>query len=335
MIEAKRRNMRQTYMENIMFNKQSTKTFPKIFLIGLLLLAFPLAACNTLSDTVAAAPTEQQEIVPLTSANDTAVETAPVVTELEVNDVSEETSDTDEPSITATANLTPEEIEDLLFMREEEKLARDVYLTLYEQWGIPVFQNIAASEQVHMDNMLSLINAYGLTDPVGSNAAGIFSDSTLQSLYSDLVAAGSESAADALLVGAAVEEIDILDLQGSLTQTHKEDIVAVYHNLLAGSENHLRAFVSSWERQTGETYLPQHLDAGEYAAIMDGTQGANGQGYGSGGGQGNGGNGGFGQSGSGQGQGGQGNGNRGQGKGRGGNGGQGQGANGGFGQSSQ
>jgi hypothetical protein len=320
-------------MENIMFKKQQAKPFKKIFLISLLLVAFPLAACSTLSDTAAAA-TEQQEIVPLTSAKDTVDENAPVITELEAIDVAEETSDADNAASTNTADLTPEEIEDLLFMREEEKLARDVYLALYEQWGIPVFQNIAASEQVHMDSILSLINAYGLTDPVGSNGAGTFSDPTLQSLYNELIAAGSGSSADALLVGAAVEEIDILDLQGSLAQTHKEDIVAVYHNLLAGSENHLRAFVSSWERQTGETYQPQHLDDTEYEAIMGGAQGANGQGYGSNGGQGNGGNGGFGQGGSGQGQGGQGNGNRGQGKGRGGsNGGQGQGVNGGLGQS--
>lgn len=318
-----------------MFKKQLTKPFSKLFLIVLLLLAFPLAACSTLSDTASAAPTEQQEMMPLVSSNETAVEAAPVVTELEVIEAVEETSDVNESAVANTADLTPEEIEDLLFMREEEKLARDVYLALYDRWGIPVFQNIAASEQVHMDSIFSLLSTYGLTDPVGSNEAGVFTDPTLQSLYNDLIDAGSQSAADALLVGAAVEEIDILDLQGSLTQTSKEDIVTVYHSLLAGSENHLRAFVSSWERQTGETYQSRHLDDGEYAAIMGGTQGTNGKGYGGNGGQGQGGNGGQGQGGNRQGQGGQGNGNSGQGKGRGGNGGQGQGGSGGLGQSSQ
>lgn len=306
-----------------MLKKQQPQPLQKFFLISLLLLAFALAACNTQPDTVAAAPVEQQEVVPLVSANETAVEAAPVVTELEAVDTAAETRDIDQVASAATTDLTPDEIADLLFMREEEKLARDVYLTLFDQWGIPVFQNIAASEQVHMDTMLSLINAYGLTDPVGSNEIGVFNDPTLQSLYDELIATGSQSAADALLVGAAIEEIDILDLQGSLAQTHKEDIVAAYHNLLAGSENHLRAFVSSWERQTGEVYQPQHLAESEYAAIMGGTQGGNGQGYGGNGGQGNGGNngqggnGGQGNGGNGGGQGG--NGNRGQGKGRGGN----------------
>ncbi|MDP2030099.1 MAG: DUF2202 domain-containing protein [Thiobacillus sp.] len=49
---------------------------------------------------------------------------------------------------------------DLLFMREEEKLARDVYLTLYETWGLAVFSNIASSEQSHMDALLKLLRTY-------------------------------------------------------------------------------------------------------------------------------------------------------------------------------
>lgn len=299
-----------------MLNKQHTKQLSKFFLISLLLLAFPLAACDTLSDTAAAAPTEQQDTVPVVSSSDTVVETAPVIAEPVTIDETEVPRVIENTVANTAVDLTVDEIADILFMREEEKLARDVYLVLYELWGIPIFQNIAASEQAHMDAMLGLINTYGLTDPVGSNEAGLFTEPTLQALYAELIDAGSQSAADALLVGAAVEEIDILDLQGSLAQTHKEDIVAVYHNLLAGSENHLRAFVSSWERQTGEVYQPQHLDENEYADIMGGVQGSNGQGYGANGGQGQGGSGG-----QGQGQGGQGQGNRGQGKGRGGNGG--------------
>ena len=301
-----------------MFKKQQTKPFTKLFLISLLLLAFPLVACGALSDTAAAAPTEeQQDTIPVASSRDTAVATTPVIVEKVTVQDAEVPTVVDDAAAPAPADLTVDEIADILFMREEEKMARDVYLALYDLWAIPAFQNIAASEQAHMDVMLGLINTYGLTDPVGSNEAGIFTDPTLQALYAELIEDGRQSAADALLVGAVVEEIDILDLQGSLAQTHREDIVAVYHNLLAGSENHLRAFVSSWERQTGEVYQPQHLHENDYADIMGGDQGGNGQGYGANGGQGQG----QGGQGQGQGQGGQGNGNRGQGKGRGGNGG--------------
>jgi hypothetical protein len=65
----------------------------------------------------------------------------------------------------STTSLTTEEKNDLLFMREEEKLARDVYLTLHDIWGTPVFANIATSEQQHMDAILKLLNTYKLPDP--------------------------------------------------------------------------------------------------------------------------------------------------------------------------
>jgi hypothetical protein len=63
------------------------------------------------------------------------------------------------------SDLSPEETAALLFMREEEKLARDVYNTLYEIWGQPTFTNIAASEQTHMDEVKLLLERYSLADP--------------------------------------------------------------------------------------------------------------------------------------------------------------------------
>ena len=290
-----------------MFKKLKSTTFSKLFLISLLLLALPLAACDTLPGTASAALTEQTEIIaPVGTASNDAHEIAQTASESPPAEIAENTIVADNAANSATtADLSIDEIADLMFMREEEKLARDVYLALFEQWGTPVFQNIAASEQAHMDALLGLINKYSLEDPAAGNTAGVFSDPDLQTLYNQLTATGSQSLADALIVGAAVEEIDILDLQGNLAQTSNGDIVPVYQNLLSGSENHLRAFVSSWERQTGEVYQPQYLNQNEYADIMSGSIGGNGQGQG---GQGQGG----------QGQGGQGgNGNRGGGKGNG------------------
>ena len=168
----------------------------------------------------------------------------------------------------ATAEPTADEIEGLTYMREEEKLARDVYLALYEQWGLPVFQNIASSEQNHMDSVLMLLEQYGLTDPAAGNDPGDFSDPFFQSLYEQLVEQGSASPADALKVGATIEELDIVDLEERLAQANNEYILQVYTNLLAGSENHLRAFVSNLERQTGESYQPVYLDQDAYQAII-------------------------------------------------------------------
>ena len=184
-------------------------------------------------------------------------------------------------SITAqtTSGLTPEEVSGLLKMREEEKLAHDVYVYLYELWGQNSFNNIAASEQTHADEVKVLLDAYSLTDPSAGKAAGEFTDPALQKLYNDLTAQGSQSLEEALKVGAAIEEIDILDLREQVKNTSSVDIQTVYQNLENGSNNHLRAYTGVYERQTGETYQPQYLSESDYQAIIQSTNG-NGNGTG-------------------------------------------------------
>lgn len=174
------------------------------------------------------------------------------------------------------------EIDALLFMREEEKLARDVYNFLAAQWGLPVFSNIASSEQTHMNSVLDLISRYGLTDPA-SDQAGVFNNADLQNLYNQLTAQGSLSIEEAFKVGAAIEEIDILDLQQRLSQTDQADIQLVFENLLNGSYNHLNAFVSNLLYRTGVTYVPQYLSADTYQSILSADTTAGGSGYGNGG----------------------------------------------------
>jgi hypothetical protein len=200
------------------------------------------------------------------------------------------------------SDLSAEETAALLFMREEEKLALDVYNFLYTTWGQPTFQNIAASEQKHTDEIKLLLDKYGLADP--ARDAGQFTDANLQALYTQLTAQGSLSLADALKVGAAIEEIDILDLQTRLAQTDNADMQLVFTNLMYGSYSHLQAFTGVLLTQTGETYQPQYLTAEQYQSIITSTNG-NGNGIG---GQGNGGQGNGGQGNGGQGNGGQGNG---------------------------
>jgi len=159
----------------------------------------------------------------------------------------------------------------IIFMREEEKLARDVYLQLAELWGMNIFSNITKSEDTHMDAVLTLIDMKGLDDPVLGMEVGQFKNQELQTLYNELVAQGSESLADALLVGAAIEEIDILDLQEFLAETEDGSISEVYQNLLKGSINHLQSFVRIYERQTGEGYQPQYLTDEAYQDLLSGS----------------------------------------------------------------
>ncbi len=183
------------------------------------------------------------------------------------------------------AALTGTEEASLVYMREEEKLARDVYTAMYDLWGLAVFQNIANSEQAHMDSTLFLLDQYEVADPVAGNGAGVFTNPELQELYDDLVGQGSQSIVEALKVGATIEEIDILDLQAELGETSNEYIIQVYSNLLAGSEKHLGSFVSTLERQYGITYEPGYLSPEAYEAIIaNSTDRGNGNGNGSSGG---------------------------------------------------
>ena len=164
--------------------------------------------------------------------------------------------------------LSPAETASLSFMREEEKLARDVYLTLYNKWGVNIFTNIAASEQTHMEAVLIVLNKYSLTDPVGANAVGVFNNATLQNLYTQLVAQGNTSVLDAYKVGATIEDLDIFDLKNALLSNDNQDIKLVYDMLTKGSRNHMRSFYRNI-LNAGGTYIPQYITQAEFDAIIN------------------------------------------------------------------
>ncbi|MFZ4481316.1 MAG: DUF2202 domain-containing protein [Rhodoferax sp.] len=169
-----------------------------------------------------------------------------------------------------TEALSVAEKDSLAFMREEEKLAHDVYAQMDARWGAStrVFGNIASSEATHTEAVRQLLLRYSLVDPAATLAAGVFQNSTLQGLYTQLVASGAVSLIEALKVGAAIEEIDMLDINTALIGIDNQDIRLVYDSLLKGSRNHLRSFVSTLLNQ-GVTYLPQYMDPVAYAAIVN------------------------------------------------------------------
>jgi hypothetical protein len=167
--------------------------------------------------------------------------------------------------------LSREEEKGLLLMREEEKLARDVYTVLAEKWGLNIFSNIAKSEQTHMNVMEGLLKTYSIADPIADDTVGIFSNSDLQALYTKLVAEGSTSREGALKVGAQIEDLDIYDLDRLLAETNKSDIISAYSNLQKGSRNHLRAFIRQIERGGG-SYTPSYISISDYQDIINSQQ---------------------------------------------------------------
>ena len=191
----------------------------------------------------------------------------------------------------AATPLSAAEQTTLQFMHEEEKLAKDVYLTLYDKWQLPVFSNIAQAEQRHSDRLKSLLDQYGLAASVQSDEVGVFNNPELAKLYAELTTQGAKSIQDALLVGGLVEEIDILDLRKAVAESDQDNVDQTYNNLLRGSRNHLRAFTRQYEQRSGLDYEAQRMTQTDVDAIMESEQergGGHGQGKGQGRGQGKG-----------------------------------------------
>jgi len=164
--------------------------------------------------------------------------------------------------------LSENEKQALIFMREEEKLARDVYMAMSESWDIPIFSNISRSETSHMEAIFALLEKYQIPDPVTNDKPGVFTNPAFTSLYQTLVNQGKNNLVDALRAGALFEEIDIADLRERKNESDNEDIKLVYENLLQASYRHLRAFSRNLEFREA-TYTPQRLSQKEIDEILN------------------------------------------------------------------
>ena len=173
----------------------------------------------------------------------------------------------DQAEVTETGILSQQEEEDLKFSREEEKLARDVYLFSYDKYGNNIFNNIAQSEQQHMDQVLILLNYYQINDPA-SSAMGVFSNQELQDLYNELTTKSNLSIIDALEVGAIIEDLDINDLNILESRTTKSDLLSVYASLECGSRNHLRSYIGQLELNNTE-YYPEFISIADFDEIIN------------------------------------------------------------------
>lgn len=167
----------------------------------------------------------------------------------------------------------------ILRMREEEKMARDIYRALNEKWNQRIFSNILKSETYHMERMKTLIDKFQLQDPVAktNDKAGIFENKALQKMYDELTSSGSANIEAAFRAGAKVEEADIKDLREAIALTSNNDIKSTYEYLVQASENHLRAFVRNLNR-LGIVYEPIVLSKDDYSKIINDKQGKKGPG---------------------------------------------------------
>lgn len=167
----------------------------------------------------------------------------------------------------------------LIFMREEEKLARDVYLALSSLYADEqIFATIAEdSEQSHTDTVREMLAYFSINDPNPDTnnlpeSIGIFNGLAygwyFNEKYIQLINRGSENVLEALYVGAFIEELDMIDItdypkvivetdngidisQCGLAYTDEASIQNMFTNLLDGSKSHLRAYVRNIEKIIG------------------------------------------------------------------------------------
>ncbi|TXG35128.1 DUF2202 domain-containing protein [Seonamhaeicola maritimus] len=164
-----------------------------------------------------------------------------------------------------------EEVEEnaLLFMLEEEKLARDTYTYLSELWSLNQFDNIKKSEQSHMNAVASLLDKNNIDYTI--LPYGEFNNQELQALYNKFKIDGAINKSKALQIGATIEDLDIVDLQNFMDNISNASIESIFNSLQCGSKNHLRSFVKAIEIN-GDTYTPQYLTSDSYTSILTGSQ---------------------------------------------------------------
>ncbi len=238
--------------------KQSPLRRLRLLLAAIVAVAVVASACSD-DDTATSDPTEQ-------GASEQATDGTSVTSTDDEGTTSVDNGLlADELAELPTTTLSDADRDALIFMREEEKLALDVYEELYDVWELRIFDNISAAEQTHTDSVATLLDRFDIHDPALDQPVGVFDDADLQALYNDLVARGSESITEALLVGALIEDLDIADLQARAS--NDPAIALVFSNLEKGSRNHLRAFINQLETR-GETYTPSHISQADFDAIV-------------------------------------------------------------------
>ena len=221
---------------------------------ALITVSLMLAACSSGSDS-------SDTTVPLVTTTAVAASTdTEGVTPITPNGLTATLS-----TIPASSSISSADTAGLIWMREEEKLAHDVYVTLGNLWGSNVFSNISQAENTHVSSVGTLLDRYDIKDPITSSEVGVFTDPTFTKLYGELVATGSKSLIDAMTVGAVIEDLDIMDLQRLVSTS--TDIAIVYDALELGSRNHMRAFYRQLQR-LGADYTPTYISQAAFDAII-------------------------------------------------------------------
>ncbi|MDZ4059371.1 MAG: DUF2202 domain-containing protein, partial [Bacteroidales bacterium] len=170
------------------------------------------------------------------------------------------------PVFDTTAELTANEIEFLYAVREDEKLARDVYTYFFDKFELAPFSRIAKAEANHIAAVERLLYFYSITYPA-VGPVGEFKDGDRKAYYESLINKG-DTALEAYKATAYLEEKDVADYTLVLGSIQNPNIKMVIENLIKGSSNHLRASVRQ-VNALGGTYAPAFLTQEKFEEIVN------------------------------------------------------------------
>ncbi len=165
----------------------------------------------------------------------------------------------------ATTSVSDQVRGDLLFIYEEEKMARDLYASFGEKWGWQTIGRVSMSESMHLNSVMNLLHTYGIPEPV--LPTGSYQSAAISELAKRLLNEGIASEDAALHSALYVEEYDIADLTKRMNDTADPSILSTYQYLLNGSNAHLRYFYSLLV-ENGGTYTPQVLSQQAFDAAL-------------------------------------------------------------------
>lgn len=172
--------------------------------------------------------------------------------------------------------LSTQQKNHIIQLYEEEKLAQNLYVQFYDKHGYKPFSHHSEAEARHMQAVADVLVQYELEVP--ENPEGVFNNKEYQKAYNEWLPKGMADGKDALYIAAYIEEMDILDLMDAIAQiAETDDIKNMYEQLLAGSENHLRAYNKFIFKELGITYQPQLMDKVLFDIIIAGGSGHGGQ----------------------------------------------------------
>ena len=151
---------------------------------------------------------------------------------------------------THAQELNQDEIRDLQRTREEQKMALDLYQEFYMLYDQYIFDRVAERKAEQMQKVKSLLEVYGLSDPISGiiSLRGAYNNLSVQQDYDYFYALGIQSLNEALKASAQVEEQNINTKKNYLRKTENLLLRRTYDNLIRSSEQNLQSFIRNLDQ---------------------------------------------------------------------------------------